>query len=190
MKKITKVVTVSLLTKGIQSSQARFGSGAEDAFPESPNFTAFFDDKNNVVAFGENNFKIESGVSQENYKKLEFFAPFLNGHEAVDWLFNPDDVPVSDEFRPDSIEDLSVCFTWSGDAREIENSLMDEEPDEWQDDFATFQSMLDDSNTVAIGWKYVRECDWSVNSDADLGAHYGQANWDVAGECCFVIQRY
>jgi hypothetical protein len=67
---------------------------------------------------------------------------------------------------------------------------MDEEPDDWQDELETFQSMLDDPNTLAIGWKYVRECDWSVNSDTELSALYYQANWDVVGDGCFVVQRY
>lgn len=190
MTKISKVVTVALFTKGIQASQASFGRDAGDAFPESPNLTVFFDADNQMVGLGDGEFKLERSLSQENVRKMELLAPFLSGQESFDWFFNPDDVPVSDEFRPDSQDSIGVCFTWSGDARELENSLMEEEPDDWEDELETFRSMLDDPNTLAIGWKYVRECDWSVSSDAELNERYYEANWDVVGEGCFVIQKY
>lgn len=190
MAKVSKVVSVSLLTEGIQTSQSQFGSDAEGAFPECPNLTVFFDANNQMIGFGNQEFRLMDRLSEEGVRKFENFAPFLSAQESLDWLFNPDDVPVSDEFRPENQDSIGVCFTWSGDARDIENSLMEEEPDDWEDELETFKSMLDDSNTLAIGWKYVRECDWSVNSDAELSERYFEANWDVAGEVCFVIQRY
>lgn len=190
MTKISKVVTVALLTEGIQDSQALFGNDAEDAFPESPSLTVFFDDNNQVVGLGDQEFKLTGKLSEDDVLKMKTYAPFLSAQESLDWFFNPDDMPVSDEFRPESQDSIGVCFTWAGDARELENSLMEEEPDEWEDELETFRSMLDDANTLAVGWKYVRECDWTVNSDEELTKQYYEANWDVVGEGCFVIQKY
>lgn len=192
MTKISKVVTVALLTNGIQASQVCFGHDAEDAFPESPYLTAFFDENNQLVGLGDENdsFRLNKSISGENIKKMELLAPFLSAHEALEWLFNPDEVPVTDGCRPDSQNSTSVCFTWSGDARDLESCLMEEEPDDWEDELETFKAMLDDPNTLAVGWKYVRECDWTVRSDSELNQCYDEANWDALGEGCFVIQKY
>lgn len=196
MRNVVKVVSVSLLTEGIKTVESSFGEEAENAFPESPNITVFFDPDDKIVGLL---YQMTDPVFQgavfsehlgdEDAPKFEKFAPFLSAEESLAWLFNPNDMPVSDEFLPEEQDGISVGFTWSGDARDLERSLMEEEPDLWEDELGAFKAMLSDDDTVAIGWKCVRECDWSVDSAAGISERFYDAQWDVLDEGCFVITR-
>ncbi|NBW41870.1 hypothetical protein EBR25_12850 [bacterium] len=197
MKKVVKVVSVSLLTERIKTVESSFGEQAENAFPESPDITVCFDRDDKIVGLL---YQMTDPVYQgavfaerlgdEDVLKFEKFAPFLSAEESLAWLFNPNDTPVSEEFLPEGQDGISVGFTWSGDARDLERSLMEEEPEVWEKELGTFKAMLSDDDTLSIGWKCVRECDWSVDSAADISERFYDAQWDVLDEGCFVIVRY
>jgi hypothetical protein len=186
--KIKKVITVCLLSENLADSKDKFGPQAESAFPDGPHLTVFLDENNKLAGIGVNEFKLASKKSSVTRSELERFSPFVNAEESLAWFFSEDD--VTDSCRPESVKDLSVGFTWTGDATVLESALRDEDEDEWESELQTFYELLESSDTVAVGWKYVRECDWVVESDESLTEEYGNANWDVLGEGCFVIVRY
>lgn len=189
MTKINKVITVCLLTDSISGSVGAFGASAESSFPDSPNLTVFFENSN-VVGYGVNEFKLGSVNDESFIKSIQLLAPFLNADQSFAWLFSCDENNVTDISMPDSVSDLSVGFAWDGDATALESALQEECEDDWESELDTFKELLASSDTVAVGWKYVRDCNWDIKSNSELNTAYGNAEWDVSGEGCFVIVRY
>lgn len=187
---IKKVITVCVLSDKLSDYADKFGSRAESSFPDSPHFTIFFDENDTPVGFGKNEFALTTIEEAIKNKDLIKLAPFLTPEQTFAWFFSVDETNVSDMTIPSEITKLSVGFNWNGDATNLENSLQEEVEDDWESELENFNGLLISKDTLAIGWKYVRNCDWVINSSEDLNHYYADANWDVDGEGCFVIVKY
>jgi hypothetical protein len=194
--KITHYITVTLITGKISQNDRRlFGQGSADSFPGSDWAGVFLNSQGEVVgadsslrgmSFGSD--CVAGSAFQESLKQL---VPFLSFKDSNEWLFG-----LSNSVEADSIlqyelpEGVSVGFTWSGDARDLEASLQDEVGDEWEDELSSFDEMFQDGRIIGIGKKDIFETTWNVSDLAGLEDKRGDGDWQRTNEFCFIVRSY
>ena len=193
---ITHYIQVSFISGEISAGdRAFFGQEAKDSFPGSDWAGVFLNQQGEVVAADSSlhgmclgSDCVSGSAFQESLKQL---VPFLNSDDSNAWLFGLSNSAESDSILQCELPDgVSVGFTWSGDARDLEASLQDEVGDEWEDELSSFDEMFQDGRIIGIGKKDIFEMSWRVSDLTELEANRGDGNWQRTNEFCFVVRSY